>query len=47
MRIAVFDYKVTPNNPIGGCHWREIQGLCRDHDFTVFAPVFENPCPST
>ncbi|GGN04550.1 hypothetical protein GCM10007092_18860 [Thermus composti] len=45
MRIAIFDYKVIPTNPIGSCHLRMIQGLCREHDFTVFAVEFENPCP--
>ena len=45
MRIAVFDYKTTRNNPIGGCHWRMLNGLCHDHDFTVFALEFDNPCP--
>lgn len=45
MRIAIFDYKVIPTNPIGSCHLRMIQGLCGEHDFTVFAVEFENPCP--
>lgn len=45
MRIAIFDYKVIPTNPAGSCHLRMIQGLCREHDFTVFAVEFENPCP--
>jgi glycosyltransferase involved in cell wall biosynthesis len=45
MRIAVFDYKVVPTNPIGSCHLRMLQGLCREHEFTVFAVEFENPCP--
>jgi glycosyltransferase involved in cell wall biosynthesis len=45
VRIAVFDYKTTRNNPIGGCHWRILNGLCRDHEFTVFALEFDNPCP--
>jgi glycosyltransferase involved in cell wall biosynthesis len=45
MRIAVFDYRVTPTNPIGGCHRRMLQRLCGEHDFTVFAVAFDNPCP--
>jgi len=45
MHIAVFDYKVVPTNPIGSCHLRMLQGLCREHEFTVFAVEFENPCP--
>ncbi|BCP97562.1 hypothetical protein TthHB5008_06630 [Thermus thermophilus] len=45
MRIAVFDYKVVPTNPIGSCHLRMLQGLCQEHEFTVFAVEFENPCP--
>jgi glycosyltransferase involved in cell wall biosynthesis len=45
MRIAVFDYRVIPTNPVGGCHLRLLSGLCRRHEFTVFAVDFENPCP--
>ena len=45
MRIAVFDYRVIPTNPVGGCHLNLIAGLCHLHDFTVFAVDFENPCP--
>ncbi|MER3523036.1 MAG: hypothetical protein C4326_02970 [Ignavibacteria bacterium] len=45
IRIAIFDYKVIPTNPIGSCHLRMIQGLCGEHEFTVFAVEFENPCP--
>ena len=45
MRIAIFDYKVTPTNPIGGCHRLILQGLAEEHDFTVFAAEFENPRP--
>jgi glycosyltransferase involved in cell wall biosynthesis len=44
-QIAVFDYKIIPTNPIGGCHLRMVQGLCHEHDFTVFAVEFDNPCP--
>jgi glycosyltransferase involved in cell wall biosynthesis len=45
MRVAVFDYQIVPNNPIGGCHWRMLDGLSREHDFTVFAVEFDNPSP--
>ncbi len=45
MRIAIFDYKITPTNPIGGCHLQMLKGLAQDHDFTVFAVEFENPDP--
>lgn len=45
VRIAIFDYKVTPSNPIGSCHRRLIQGLCHEYEFTVFAVEFSNPCP--
>lgn len=44
-RIAIFDYQITPNNPIGGCHRRMLAGLCEEHEFTVFAVEFDNPCP--
>jgi glycosyltransferase involved in cell wall biosynthesis len=44
-QIAVFDYKIIPTNPIGGCHLRMVQDLCHEHDFTVFAVEFDNPCP--
>lgn len=45
MRIAVFDYLVVPNNPIGSCHRRALEELCGEHDFTVFAAEFDNPRP--
>jgi glycosyltransferase involved in cell wall biosynthesis len=45
MRIAVFDYKVVPTSPAGSCHLHMLQGLCWEHEFTVFAVEFENPCP--
>jgi len=45
MRIGIFDYKVIPTNPSGSCHLRLVQGLCREHEFTVFAVEFANPCP--
>ena len=45
MKLSVFDYKVVPNNPVGSCHRRVLAGLCSEHDFTVFAVEFDNPCP--
>ncbi len=45
MRIAIFDYKLTHNNPIGSCHLSMLRALAAEHDFTVFAVEFENPCP--
>jgi glycosyltransferase involved in cell wall biosynthesis len=45
LRIAVFDYQIKPTNPIGGCHWRMLRALCQEHEFTVFAAEFQNPCP--
>jgi glycosyltransferase involved in cell wall biosynthesis len=45
MRIAVFDYKIIPTNPIGSCHRRMLAGLCHEHEFVVFAVQFDNPCP--
>jgi glycosyltransferase involved in cell wall biosynthesis len=45
LRIAIFDYHVLPTNPVGGCHRRLLQGLCQEHEFTVFAAAFDNPCP--
>jgi glycosyltransferase involved in cell wall biosynthesis len=45
MRIAVFDYAVTLTNPAGSCHRLLIERLCDQHEFTVFAPRFDNPRP--
>ncbi len=45
MRIAIFDYRIVPTNPVGGCHLRMLKGLCGRHDFTVFSVEFENPRP--
>jgi aryl-alcohol dehydrogenase-like predicted oxidoreductase/glycosyltransferase involved in cell wall biosynthesis len=45
LRIAIFDYSVVPTNPIGSCHRRMLEGLCEEHDFTVFSVHFDNPCP--
>jgi glycosyltransferase involved in cell wall biosynthesis len=46
LRIAVFDYRIKRNNPIGSCHLRLLRALAQEHDFTVFAVEFENPCPA-
>jgi glycosyltransferase involved in cell wall biosynthesis len=45
MRIAIFDYYVEPTNPIGGCHRKLVEGVCKEHDVTVFAVRFDNPVP--
>jgi glycosyltransferase involved in cell wall biosynthesis len=45
LRIAVFDYFLTRNNPIGSCHLAMLRALATEHDFTVFAVDFENPWP--
>jgi glycosyltransferase involved in cell wall biosynthesis len=45
MRIAVFDYRVLRSNPVGSCHRALLEALCHDHEFTVFATRFDNPCP--
>lgn len=45
MRLALFDYAITRNNPVGSCHLAMLKALCHEHEFTVFAAQFENPCP--
>ena len=45
LHIAIFDYKITRNNPIGSCHLAMLRALAAEHEFTVFAVEFENPCP--
>ncbi|HWG57720.1 MAG TPA: glycosyltransferase family 4 protein [Candidatus Acidoferrales bacterium] len=45
MKIAIFDYFLVPDNPIGGCHLRIVQSLCNEHEFTIFSVKFENPRP--
>jgi glycosyltransferase involved in cell wall biosynthesis len=45
MRIAIFDYQITKQNPIGGCHRRMLKALAHEHEFTVFSVAFDNPCP--
>ena len=46
MKIALFDYIVTPDNAIGKCNRAIVGGLCDEHDFTVFSVEFENPAPA-
>jgi glycosyltransferase involved in cell wall biosynthesis len=43
--IALFDHKVVPGNPIGGCHLRILEALADEYRFTVFATQFANPRP--
>jgi glycosyltransferase involved in cell wall biosynthesis len=45
LHIAIYDYKITRNNPAGSCHLAMLRALAGEHDFTVFAVEFENPCP--
>jgi glycosyltransferase involved in cell wall biosynthesis len=45
-KIAIFDYFVQPDSPVGNCHLRMLAGLADKYDFTVFAVEFENPDPS-
>jgi len=45
MRIALFDYIVTPENAIGKCDLAILTALCDKHEFTVFSARFENPRP--
>ena len=45
LNIVICDYKITHNNPAGSCHLAMLRALAAEHDFTVFAVEFENPCP--
>lgn len=45
MKIAIFDYIVSDNIPIGGCHRTLLKHLAEEHDFTVYASEFDNPDP--
>src|SRR3954452_2470980 len=45
MKIAIFDYRIMRNNAVGACHLRMLERVCSEHEFTVFAVDFENPCP--
>ena len=44
--IAIFDYSVRPDNAMGGCHLRMLEGLSDKYNFTVFAVEFSTcwPC---
>lgn len=46
MKIAIYDYLVTPNNPAGSCHRAMISALAEEHEFTVFSTEFDNPRPA-
>lgn len=45
MRIAVFERRLIPSNPGARCLLRLLEGLCKEHEFTVFAVDFALPCP--
>ncbi len=45
MKIAVFDYVVTPNNAIGMCVRRMMGSLGQEHDFTLFSCTLDDPLP--
>lgn len=45
MKIAIFDYYTTLNNPVGSCNRVLLQNLCEEHNFTVFSVEFDNPRP--
>src|SRR5947199_2093704 len=45
MRIAIFDYRMVENNPVGQCHLALLRGLCEEHEFVVFAVEFHNLWP--
>ena len=45
MKIAIFDYRVTPTKPVGSCHRRMLSARCEEHELVVFAPEFDNPRP--
>jgi glycosyltransferase involved in cell wall biosynthesis len=45
MRIAMFYHAVIKKSAIGALHLRLLEATYREHDFTVFSILFENPCP--
>jgi glycosyltransferase involved in cell wall biosynthesis len=45
MRIAVFEHQVVTTNAIGRMTRMIVKGLSEEHQFTVFAIKFDNPCP--
>lgn len=46
MKIAVFHYFITNNNPAGKCVRAMVEGLAPENEITVFACEFDNPCPA-
>jgi glycosyltransferase involved in cell wall biosynthesis len=44
--VAIVDYAVTDQSPLGSCHLRIVEALCSEIDFTVFATEFDNPDPT-
>ncbi|MBU4264373.1 MAG: glycosyltransferase family 4 protein [Proteobacteria bacterium] len=46
MKIAVFHYFITNNNPAGKCVIALLEGMATENDFTVFACEFDNPNPT-
>jgi glycosyltransferase involved in cell wall biosynthesis len=46
VRIAIFDYRVWPTNPIGGCHLHLLRGLADEQEFVVFSAALDNPRPN-
>ena len=44
-RIAICDYLVTRQTPIGSCYLALLEQLCEEFDFVVFATGFNNPRP--
>lgn len=45
MKIAIFDYIVSDNIPIGGCHRKMLQHLADEFEFSVYARECDNPNP--
>lgn len=46
MKIAIFDHLLNDSNAIGKCHRELLSRLATEHEFTVFAIEFDNPCPA-
>jgi glycosyltransferase involved in cell wall biosynthesis len=43
MKIALFDYVVSPRSPAGSCDVRVVQALRDEHEITVFSSEFAMP----
>lgn len=43
MKIALFDYVVSPRSPAGSCDLRVVQALRAEHEITVFTSDFAMP----